>query len=105
MPLNSREDFKPGTQVSANLGIRYVGIRGLLPQLQLNYKFEGRESGDQADRPNSGSHEIYLSPGLSWQAAKSLAIYGFVQLPVYRDYYGLQLAPHYSVTTGASYAF
>ena len=105
VPLNSREEFKPGTQVAANLGVRYVAIRGLVPQLQLNYKFEGRESGNQADRPNSGSHEVYLSPGLSWQPAPPVSIYGFAQLPVYRDYYGLQLAPRYSVTSGVRYAF
>ncbi len=105
VPLNERENFKPGSQLSANLGFRYVGWRSVVPQLQLNFKAEGRESGAEADRPNSGSREIYLSPGLGWQPAKAIWVYGFVQLPVYRDYDGLQLAPHYSVTTGLRYAF
>ncbi len=105
VPLNAREDFRPGNQVSANAGVRYVGARNFLPQVQVNLKWEGKESGAQADRPNSGSVEIYVSPGLSFHPMARLSVYGFVQLPVYRDYKGLQLAPHYSVTSGLHYAF
>ncbi len=104
-PLGSHEKFKPGTQVAANVGVRYVGTRSFVPQLQLNFKSEGRESGAQADRPNSGSREFYLSPGFSVSPTPAASFYAFVQLPLYRDYDGLQLAPQYTVTTGLRFAF
>jgi hypothetical protein len=103
--LAARDEFRPGTQLSANAGLRYVGFQQLMPQLQLNYKWEGRESGAAGDRPNSGSQELYLSPGLSVQVQQRLTLYAFVQLPVYRDYRGLQLAPAYSLSSGLRYGF
>ncbi|HVT36672.1 MAG TPA: hypothetical protein VHE37_13870, partial [Nevskiaceae bacterium] len=103
--LGAREDFRPGNQWIANVGLRYVGAGAWIPQAQLNYKHEAQESGAQADQPNSGSDELYLSPGLAWRASRPLALYGFVQLPLYRRYTGLQLAPEYSVTTGVRYSF
>jgi hypothetical protein len=103
--LASRDDFRPGNQWSASVGVRYMAWSALIPQLQLNFKNESKESGVEADRPNSGSRELYLSPGLSWLATKSLSAYGFVQLPIFSDYDGLQLAPHYIVSTGLHYSF
>ncbi|MGH8455814.1 MAG: hypothetical protein ACRETE_02370, partial [Stenotrophobium sp.] len=105
--LDGREDFRPGAQLTASAGLRYVGSTRFIPQLQVNLKVEDRESGDpgQADIHNSGSRELALSPGLTYKPAKKVAIYGFVQLPVYRSYNGLQLSPSYIVSTGLRYSF
>lgn len=104
-PLDSREQFRPGTQVLASLGLRYVANPALIPQLQLNLKWEGHETGAQGDYANSGSRTAYLSPGLTVRVTGGLAAYGFVQVPVYQYYHGLQLAPAYTVTAGLSYGF
>ena len=104
-PLNSREGFKPSTQLMLNLGLRYVATPWLAPQLQLNGRIEGRELGPQGDYDNSGSQTLYLSPGLTVGSATGLSGYGFVQLPVYQHYTGSQLAPDYLVSVGLSYRY
>lgn len=105
--LNARDGFRPGPQFTANAGVRYVGYGRVIPQLQVNLKIEDRESGDPAvaDIANSGSREIDLSPGLTVKPSKNLALYGFVQVPVYRAFNGLQLAPRYILSSGLRYGF
>ena len=103
--LDSREQFRPSTQVTATAGVRYVAYSKVVPQLQLNLKWEGRETGGQADYVNSGSRVAYLSPGATVRVLHSLQAYGFVQVPVYQYYTGLQLAPHFTATAGLSYSF
>ncbi|MDB5988099.1 MAG: hypothetical protein JWR16_3152 [Nevskia sp.] len=102
--LNHREQFRPSTQLSLNLALSYTGLPYVTPQLQLNGKFEGREVGAQADYDNSGSRTLYLSPGVTIKVLKSLSAYSFVQLPLYQDYNGYQLAPHYLLSVGLRYA-
>jgi hypothetical protein len=103
--LDSKEQFRPGTQVALNLGVRYVATEWLITQLQLNAKFEGRETGAQADYDNSGSRTVYLSPGVTVGIGTPWSAYGFVQLPVYQYYNGDQLAPQYIVSAGLNYRF
>ena len=103
--INRRDDFRPSTQLTGNAGLRYVGLRRVVPQLQINVRVEGREVGAEADYENSGSQVIYLSPGLSGIVAGKLSAYGFVQLPIYQYYTGYQLAPRYFTSFGLSYGF
>jgi hypothetical protein len=103
--LNSMEAFRPSTQGSLNLSLRYRATDWLMPQLQVNAKVEGRELGEQGDYENSGSRALYLSPGATVSAGAHVSGYGFVQLPVYQDYTGKQLAPPYIVTVGLSYRY
>ena len=102
--LDRHEQFRPSTQLSVNLAVSYTGWRYVTPQLQLNGKFEGREVGAQADYDNSGSRTLYLSPGVTTKVVQSLSLYSFVQLPLYQDYNGYQLAPKYLVSVGLRYA-
>ena len=99
-PLHERDDFKPGTQVLTNLGARYLWRPWLMPQLQLNAKWEGRESGAQSDRDNSGSTEVMVSPGVATAIGSKLIGFLIVQLPVYRDVNGTQLLPRYNASIG-----
>lgn len=103
--LDKADGFRPSTQYTANVGLRYVGFARMIPQLQLNARIEGRETGANADYANSGSQALYLTPGLSGTLVQSLAAYGFVQVPVYQHYTGYQLVPHYLVSVGLSYGF
>lgn len=103
--IDSKEQFRPSTQVTANFGMRYVAHAAVVPQLQLNLKWEGRETGAQADYLNSGSRAAYVSPGLTLRLLRPLHAYGFVQIPLYQYYTGLQLAPHFTATAGLSYGF
>jgi hypothetical protein len=103
--LDSSEQFRPSPQAMLNFGLRYVAHPVFVPQLQLNLKWEGREIGAQADYANSGSRVILLSPGATVRLLTGVYSYVFVQLPVYQDYSGYQLAPRYQMSAGLSYHF
>jgi hypothetical protein len=103
--LDSREQFRPSPQLSMNLGLRYIAHPLFTPQLQFNLKWEGREIGEEGDYFNSGSRVIDISPGAGVRITHELHVYGFLQLPVYQDYKGYQLAPHYTASAGVSYRF
>ena len=98
-------DFRPGNQVSANVGLRYEAHANWVPQLQLNLLRKSADQGALADRPDTAGTVAYLSPGLSVSLRGNLQAYGFVQMPVYSDLDGYQLFPHWAATLGLSMAF
>ena len=104
-PLNSREDFKPGTGLNASFGVRYTGYESFQPQLQVNGRFEKRESGANADVENSGASLVYLSPGFSWNVTRRFSAYAFLQAPIYQRVNGLQLEARWIASVGLHYIF
>jgi hypothetical protein len=102
--INSREDFKPGTGLNVNLGVRYAASPTITPHIQINIRSEKRESGSNADVENSGATLIYLSPGVSVKVKEGLSLYGYFQVPVYQRVNGLQIEPRYTVSVGLRYA-
>ena len=105
LPLDSREEFRPGRAVNANAGVRYGGLGPVTPQLQLNVRAEQRESGTAADVANSGATLVYLSPGLTADLGHGAQAYAFIQVPVHQRVNGLQLEPRSSVSVGLHVAF
>ncbi len=103
--LNSRDNYRPGNGINLNLGIRYTGFEKWTPSLQLNARKVAHDSGSNADTSSTGGTLIYLSPGVSVPASEQLALYGFVQLPLYQDVRGVQLTPRYTVSVGARWTF
>ena len=105
LPLNSRDDYKPGNALNLNLGFRYMGLESVTPQLQLNARVSAKDSGSQATPDDSGGQTLYLSPGVSVPVNDKLKLYGFVQLPLYQNLNGYQLAPTYTASVGLQLAF
>lgn len=103
--LNSRDGFRPGNAVNANLGVRYTGNPVVAPHLQLNVRMEARETGENADNANSGATLTYLSPGLTIQAGPKAQFYAFVQVPVLQRVNGLQVEPRSIFSAGVHYTF
>jgi hypothetical protein len=102
-PLNSREQFRPGTGLNVSLGARYLGFERVVPQIQLNVRNERRESGAQADIENSGATFVYLSPGLQLRLTPAIAAYAYVQVPVYQRVNGFQIEPRYFAAVGVRF--
>ncbi|HET7556763.1 MAG TPA: transporter [Rhodanobacteraceae bacterium] len=98
-------DFRPGNQLSVNLGLRYEAHANWVPQLQLNLLHKSADQGALADRPNTAGTVAYLSPGISVSLRGDLQAYGFVQVPVYSHLDGYQLFPRWAATLGLSMAF
>ena len=104
-PLGYKEDFKPGTGLNLSFGLQYVSFESFTPMLQINARIEGKDSGAQADIPNSGASLWYLSPGVTFHVSHKAHIYAFVQLPIYQRVNGFQLEPNYTASLGMHYAF
>ena len=97
-------DYRPGNQLSINLGLRYEAHANWVPQLQLNLLDKRADQGALADRTSSSGTVAYLSPGISVSLRGNVQAYGFVQLPVYSQLAGYQLFPHWAATLGVSVA-
>jgi len=97
-------DYRPGNSTTVSFGLRYEAHPGWVPQLQVNLLHKSPDQGALADVQNTAGTVAYLSPGITLAAASHLQLFGFVQLPLYSNLYGIQLFPRYTVSVGASYA-
>lgn len=105
LPLNERDDFKPGEKVSVDLGYRYNATERLSLMLQLNGHHKSRDSGQNAEPDDSGGHSVSISPGISYGVTDTVQVYGFVQKPLYQYVNGVQLTADWSAVTGVSLHF
>ena len=105
LPLNEHDDYRPGTRITLDGGLRYsVGEQvGLL--LQANALWRGRDRGAEAEPDDTGGSSVFLSPGLSYSIGKSFNVYGFFQVPVYQYVNGVQLTARKAFTIGATLRF
>ena len=105
VPVAHDSEFRPGRSLTMSGGLRWLAFGKVVPQAQFNARFDGRESGPEADAPNSGDTLVYFSPGVSWAATNRISLYVFGQVPVYQRVDGLQLEPRWSLSAGVHYAF
>jgi hypothetical protein len=105
LPMNSKEDFKPGNGLNVNFGVQYLGFESWTAHLQINTRVEARDSGAQADIPNSGATLVYLSPGAVFHLGPSAHAFAFVQVPIYQRVNGLQLEPRFTASVGVRFQF
>jgi hypothetical protein len=103
--LYSKEEYRPGNSVNCNLGVRYLGFSSFFPQVQLNFRAVRHDLGANADTISTGGTLLYLSPGIDVPISTRLAAYSFLQVPVYQNLSGVQLAPHYTTSLGMRYSF
>ncbi len=106
-PVADQQGFRPGAGANLTVGVRYTRALplGIVPQLQLNARIENRESGINADVPNSGATLVYLSPGAGFRLLGRLDGFAFLQVPVYQRVNGLQLEPRIIGSVGLRYRF
>ncbi len=103
--VSIKDEFTPGKHFQLNLGYRYPLTHELQALLQLNTSIKDRDSGANAEPDLSGSRAVFLSPGLSYALTHDFQLYGFVQLPVYRNYNGIQLSVDWAFVAGATLRF
>ena len=105
IPVAHDRAFKPGIGANLTAGVRYRGLGAVVPQAQFNSRIEKRETGDEADTPNSGATLVYFSPGATFAVSEKTSVYLFGQVPVYQRVNGMQLEPKWSVSAGVHAAF
>lgn len=103
--LNSHADFKPGSQLGVDAGVRYGVTDKLGALVQVNALVKQRDSGAQAEPEDSGGKYLSISPGLSYALTDTIQIYGFIQKPVYQYVNGLQLIADKALVVGLSTRF
>jgi len=109
--LHSREGYRPGVVGEASLSLQYLDLkigqtRGrLVPELQINTRINGRDSGPASDRTNSGGEQVYLAPGLTAKLTPTFALFANVQVPLYQRVSGYQLVPRLIGSTGLQARF
>lgn len=104
-PLARRDGFRPGYQLHFDIGYTYNPLPDLALMLQLNTVRKGPDSGPEAEREDSGSWTVSLSPGASYAVTPSTNLYGFVQVPIYRYVSGVQLTASWAALAGISTRF
>ncbi len=103
--IKTKDDFRPGDEITVDLGLRYLFTDAFAANIQLNTRYKRRDSGANAEPDESGGKYVYLSPGLSYAFAKGFQIYGYVQVPLYQNVNGVQLTQSTSYVAGVSYRF
>jgi hypothetical protein len=103
--LSTRDGYRPGNGINLNLGLRYAASSSVQPQLQINVRHASRDIGPNADTVNSGGTLVYLSPGFNAPLGQQTALYGYVQLPIHQNVYGVQLTPHVTASIGVRHTF
>ena len=107
----TRDHFRPGNQLSLDLGMHYSLTPSLNALLQLNAQHRARDTGDNAN-PASGGYSWNLSPGLSYALSPKTQLYGVVQIAL-KQYANIdpaeagsgQLTAPWSVAVGISHRF
>ena len=103
--IATKDDFRPGDELTFDLGVRYAVTESFSAHLQLNHRYKRHDSGANGEPEESGGRSIFLSPGLSFMVTPAVEIYGYVQVPLYQQVNGVQLTQKGSVLVGASYRF
>jgi len=101
------QDFQGGNSLFYDLSADYVLLpeRNMFLILELNGVLS--ERAEQAGRTvrDSGGHVLFLSPGIQYLPIPPLILEASVQIAIYRNLNGRQLAPDWSVVVGLRYLF
>lgn len=101
------QEFKAGNSLFYDVSVEYTLFpgRNLFLILELNGVSTSRA--EQAGRAmqNSGGQLVFISPGLQYLPIPNLILEGSVQIPIYRNLNGRQLAPSFSAVVGLEYLF
>jgi hypothetical protein len=103
--VREKDGYKPGRQIQLDGGVRYALARDVSLSLQANFIHRGRDSGAEAEPDDSGQRQLWISPGVSWNVARNVQAFAFVQFPIYQSVNGVQLTADRAFTAGVSWRF
>ena len=103
LPLTNREAYRPGISGIASLGVSYSKWHAIKARLELNLRAAGKDHGANADPDNSGGVQLSVSPGFTVPLGRRISAFGTLQLPLYEQVNGFQLAPRATLSGGVSW--
>ncbi len=108
MPLAIQDDYRPGIEFDSAAGIDYKGFSlgkvRISPLAQVLFSERAADSGANADPDNTGYQRIMLSPGIEFHI-HPVKIYADVEVPVFQNLNGNQLAAPVLFKLSMSYMF
>jgi hypothetical protein len=108
VPVLIQAGYRPGVELDTAAGIDYKGFSlgrmRISPVAQVIFSERTSDSGSNANPDNSGYQRILLSPGIEFHI-HPVKIYADVELPVYQNFTGDQLAASVLYKVSASWMF
>ncbi|MDH2918312.1 MAG: hypothetical protein PXX73_03860 [Sideroxydans sp.] len=113
MAMKLKNDYRPGDEMSLDVGAHYAVSPMLTGLLQVNAQYKKGDRGTALNmNPHTGGRSLNLSPGITVAVAPRTKLYGFVQLPLYQyanpdpkgTPYGQLTAP-WSFSLGVNHSF
>ena len=108
MPVLIQAGYRPGVELDTAAGIDYKGFSlgrmRISPVAQVIFSERTSDGGSNANPDNSGYQRILLSPGIEFHI-HPVKIYADVELPVYQNFTGDQLAASVLYKVSASWMF
>lgn len=98
--LDDRHGYRPGSFVQLSGALNYTHWRNITPQLQISFRATAKDSGPDADRPNSGGVQVNVAPGLSAKLTSKAVGFTYIELPLYSHVNGYQLIPRAKLSLG-----
>jgi len=111
--INGSSAYKFGNPFAFNAGLNYPIQKGFSLVGEINSQFITRDRSElqgpgvlsSGAVRDTGGETVYLSPGFQWRPTVALGIQLGVQLPVYQNLRGTQLASNVNTTFGVTYRF
>lgn len=97
--------YRPGDSVNLTGGVRYHGFAAFTPEVQINVRNANTDSGMVADTYATGGTIVYLTPGVTIPVTEHVSIHSNLQIPIYQNLNGIQLAPTSIFSIGARFTF
>jgi hypothetical protein len=108
LPVAIQDGYRPGIEFDSAAGIDYKGFSlgrvRISPLAQVIFSNRASDSGFNADPDNTGYQRIMLSPGIEFHI-HPVKIYADVEVPVYQNLTGNQLAAPVLFKMNLSYMF
>jgi hypothetical protein len=108
VPTLTQDQYRPGVEFDSAAGIDYKGFSlgrvRISPVAQAIFSYRSHDSGANADPDNSGYERIILSPGIEFHI-HPVKIYADVEVPVFQNFTGNQVAAPVLFKVSMSYMF
>jgi hypothetical protein len=104
--LRGKEGYRFGNEWLLHVGGQYPLVRWVELLGQVVVRWRGQdEPGDTGELVDAtGGTFLYLSPGLQFELAQGVSLYGYYQVPIHRDVNAVQLTAGQNVYVGLSYS-
>jgi hypothetical protein len=103
--LGETGTYHPGNALHWNIGFNYHGFEQWTPTLQFNYLSKKADGGTAGDTWATGGRLLYVTPGAMVNLNDQTKLLLNLQLPLYQNVNGIQLAPKYIASVGVRMGF